>query len=259
MHQVQVRVGGNSVLSGYFERGLGEDSTGIDAGVDQVNRGADPAGVLFGECPVSPVHSAVAGRNARMHIDDRAARRCQHPRGDDARSVHHDDVRLNRAEQRHYPFVVDRANPEGRSSGRRVQRRSTEYGVPSPHSMPQEDRLEQGHKKDLADDGGPSDSSCPSSGHFHAWLPILQDDDKVGHPGGDIVGHDVRGMPGARQKHHLGAAVAWLRRGVSPPWLRVSAQCVSRNHATVARSPSGSAVGWTSGNMADKRVGSACE
>ena len=41
--------------------------------------------------------------------------------------------------------------------------------------------------------------------------------------------------------------------------LRGSRQCASRNHATVARNPSGSGVGRTSGNSRHKRVWSACE
>ena len=89
---MQVGVGGDRVLIGDLECHLGEDAAGIDSGIHQVDRGADPFGMPFRERPVSAVDSSVSRRDAGMHVDDRATHRFQHPRGDDPSSVHDDDV-----------------------------------------------------------------------------------------------------------------------------------------------------------------------
>ena len=58
---MEVRVGGDRVIGGYGEVVPRQDRPGIDAGVDQVHRGADQLRVALGQGPVAAVDPPVLG------------------------------------------------------------------------------------------------------------------------------------------------------------------------------------------------------
>jgi hypothetical protein len=67
--------------------------------------------------------------------------------------------------------------------------------------------LEEGDEKYLADDGKPSDPSCPSSSHLAPRLGVLHDHGEVGYMRCEIVGHDISAVAGTGQQHHPAAVV----------------------------------------------------